>query len=298
MTLPGPCAQDSHRFTPRAISTDDITTGGISPEGESVTAEERRFLHAASGRLVPDNEPLPPAQQAWLQYVRQQVLAYPIPTIEALLHRDRALVESNAGTRTLLEEAFLLLSHLCDTITKAPGTTIDEAIDTLCASEHLQPDVADSPERRDEARCLIFHLLSASTMMFSSKIVTVPTQLYLDDVQCMTLGYTQPLENCDGPLSELLQGFGPLMPTKDHSTDPTEHDSPFSPDSLYVSLLNAKTLTEVGDIHIQWVDNISSHLQFDPESQRLLIFRRPSFCNIHDHRKGMLARYAGHSIGA
>lgn len=57
-------------------------------------------------------------------------------------------------------------------------------------------------------------------------------------------------------------------------------DPVFSADSLYVSLLNAETLTQLGEISFQWIDNISSHLVFDAERRKLLVFRLPSFCNV------------------
>ncbi|KAJ5701173.1 hypothetical protein N7488_008721 [Penicillium malachiteum] len=92
------------------------------------------------------------------------------------------------------------------------------------------------------------------------------------------------------PLCELLQEFGPLLPVKNDPIISTTAASVFFADSLYVSLLNAATLSSLGGIQIEWIENISSHLHFDLEAKKLFIFRLPSFCYVNHHQSVALSR--------
>ena len=48
--------------------------------------------------------------------------------------------------------------------------------------------------------------------------------------------------------------------------------------ALYVSTLNYATLKSISKIQLEWVNDLSSHLEFDPVTRVLSIFRFPSFC--------------------
>jgi hypothetical protein len=48
--------------------------------------------------------------------------------------------------------------------------------------------------------------------------------------------------------------------------------------ALYASSLNYASLKVIGKIHLVWVDDLSSRLDFDSTNQCLSIFRFPSFC--------------------
>ena len=47
---------------------------------------------------------------------------------------------------------------------------------------------------------------------------------------------------------------------------------------LHVASLNYAALNTIGKIHLVWVDNLTSHLEFDAANRRLSIFKFPSFC--------------------
>jgi len=59
--------------------------------------------------------------------------------------------------------------------------------------------------------------------------------------------------------------------------------------SLYASLLNAQTLTRIGNIKIKWITNVSSHLLFDVEKKCLMLFGLPSFCQIYEYDNSTFA---------
>lgn len=102
---------------------------------------------------------------------------------------------------------------------------------------------------------------------------------------------SQAESNANLPICEVIQEFGPLLPMKrDSSIDvPGSVDPVFSKESVYVSLLNAKTLNQIGGIEIVWVDHLSSHLVFDPETMKVFLFRLPSFCDINRFQRSALA---------
>jgi len=49
---------------------------------------------------------------------------------------------------------------------------------------------------------------------------------------------------------------------------------------LYLSSLNLSSLVNVGMVHIEWTDQLGSHLLFDPSLRTLKLFKFPSFCAI------------------
>ena len=54
--------------------------------------------------------------------------------------------------------------------------------------------------------------------------------------------------------------------------------------ALYVSTLNYATLKRISKIRLEWVSDLSSHLDFDSTSRVLYIFRFPSFCALNTLR--------------
>lgn len=53
------------------------------------------------------------------------------------------------------------------------------------------------------------------------------------------------------------------------------------PKLLYLSTLNYTSLKTIGKIRIKWVEDLSSHLEFDPKNRSLSLFRFPSFCALN-----------------
>lgn len=48
--------------------------------------------------------------------------------------------------------------------------------------------------------------------------------------------------------------------------------------ALFLSTLNYSTLKTIGKIRLEWVDNLTDHLHFDPGARTLCVFRFPSLC--------------------
>ncbi len=145
---------------------------------------------------------------------------------------------------------------------------------------------------RAKARSILFTSIAWITMLYPPLPVTdsVCNRLEIDGDQAVCLVTSQPIENCSRPICELMRDFGQLLPTKREEAAPISTDSVFAANSLYVSLLNADTLYKIGGVEIQWVNNISSHLVFDPELKHLMIFSLPSFCEVNRFENTNLAR--------
>ncbi|KAK0657891.1 hypothetical protein B0T16DRAFT_299762, partial [Cercophora newfieldiana] len=52
-------------------------------------------------------------------------------------------------------------------------------------------------------------------------------------------------------------------------------------ETLYSSRLSFFSLHRLSGIHIKWVDTLSSHLDFDPNTKELAMFRFPSICLLY-----------------
>ena len=87
------------------------------------------------------------------------------------------------------------------------------------------------------------------------------------------------LESAQRPIDELLRSFGELLPNKrigtKHSTK--AHGSL----KFHVSNLNISTLKKLAGVKIVWVDTMSAHLDFDPTTATLCIFKAPSYCKLN-----------------
>ncbi|KUJ17162.1 uncharacterized protein LY89DRAFT_734148 [Mollisia scopiformis] len=114
--------------------------------------------------------------------------------------------------------------------------------------------------------------------------------LTVDKTECLCIEDTQPISNANHPVCEVIQSFGPLLPVCRDTVIPNTPDSVFSAESIYVSLLNASTITQIGGIEIEWVSNVSSHLGFDPEIPKLMLFAHPSFCKINEDQSSTFAK--------
>ena len=118
----------------------------------------------------------------------------------------------------------------------------------------------------------------------------IQTRLAIDSTRCPCIFDSQLVSNADRPICEVIQDFGPFLPVRRDSERPGTGDNISSTKLLYVSLLNAKTLDQVGGIEIVWVDHMSSHLVLDLETLKLFMFRLPSFCDVNRYQNSAFAK--------
>ncbi|KAF2759932.1 hypothetical protein EJ05DRAFT_315466 [Pseudovirgaria hyperparasitica] len=183
-----------------------------------------------------------------------------------------------------------MLARLAEHAKANKYCSIDTAVSYLVQRQILA-DVSRSPDTYARACTLVFVSMSWISMLYSpSPTMPVSTTLSLDEQQFVGLNLAAiGLEQGKKPLCEMLRQFGQLLPIQNQSTNQTNWDPAYRPsDTLQVSLLNASTLWRIGRIEIQWVSNISSHLSFDIEKRRLLMFQLPSYCVINRFEKTLL----------
>lgn len=248
-----------------------------SPEVES-------FLTTTSGIHNIQKTALSSYQSTYIAYVKKEIEILPNETFTELLQRD-----DNAPVST--NEVFTFLNEVATCMKNKHHVSIDSIARDLLKNGVLVPGCAEG-DLHARARRLLFTSIAWFTMLYPPLPVTdsVCNQLEIDGDQAACLVTSQPVENCSRPICELMRDFGQLLPTKREETAPVATDSVFTANSLYVSLLNAATLYKIGAVQIQWVNNISSHLVFDPESKHLMIFCLPSFCEVNRFENTSLAR--------
>lgn len=247
-----------------------------------VTPQELKLLEAITGAIVDSAAPLTLHRCSWIAYVRRQSRSYPPTELRDLIFLGQPLDDNSFSPGALSAKCFLMLTSLAGMTAVEPQISIDKAIRLLSDStrQHLRPESSQEP-LINRTRSLVFCCISWITMLYSTSFQPDFHNLHLDHIQCASIVHSQPTLNSENPLCELLQDFGPLLPVRDDQVLGNVSDPVFSADSLYVSLLNAATLRQLGGIQIEWIDNISSHLQFDAELRKLLIFHFPSFWEVH-----------------
>ena len=266
-------------------ATDRISVAGTA---------ERAFLAAVRGvenDLSCAEPDLTIRHQTYIHYVKQRILSLPIGRFDEILSN----VDGSNNTR--LDAIFDLLTNLANCTRQGNNFCIDKAIDHSIESKILSSAVRMSP-LRDQARVIFFNCISWISMLYPPvfQATEIQTRLAVDSTQCACIRDSQLVSNADRPICEVIQDFGPLLPVRRDSEAPFTGDSVFSTELLYVSLLNAKALDQVGGIEIVWVDHISSHLVFDLETLKLFMFRLPSFCDVNRYQNSAFAQWAQSEI--
>jgi hypothetical protein len=168
----------------------------------------------------------------------------------------------------------------------AGDCSIDNIVTRLLNEQLIR---MDDDEALGRARNLVFTIVGWQTMLYRPDMGSYPQgQLCIVDETDGHRGHAyMNLQQDQGasrsPLHEFLMGFGVLLPCRNFSALATDDDKKalatknvVSPDSF-----NAHLLTSVGGFHIKWTDSLACHLEFDPDSNTLYLFRFPTFCAIH-----------------
>lgn len=99
-----------------------------------------------------------------------------------------------------------------------------------------------------------------------------------------------PAEMVTRPLDELLRSFGDLLPRKTRRSVPDDQIDAQEPTIKFeVSHLNMATMKDMANMKIIWVDSLSAHLEFDPATPAVNLFKCPSFCKINQSDDSIFA---------
>lgn len=161
--------------------------------------------------------------------------------------------------------------------------SIDTIITHLLQSNNLR--LTSKSESILLAKQLIFSIIGWQTMLYQTDPTCPLSQLAIRDAMTGHKGQAhmnlqQPHTASKKPLCDLLLMYGLLLPPRNMNTAETsEHKVAFNDmRSASPSTFNASLLTSIAGIDIRWVDSLACHLEFDPHSGTLFLFRYPSFC--------------------
>ena len=180
--------------------------------------------------------------------------------------------------------SFVLLWHEVWKSASTGGTSIDAIVMHLLDKEMI--DTGDDAVNSCQAKTLVFTILGWQTMLFRAEIGScIPTQLGIADE---TNGHRVSAHMClrqsqsatTKHLHEFLLGFGLLLPCRNFSAMSSEDDKATLRElkSVCSSSFNACLLAKIGRININWTDSLACHLELDPSTDTLYLYRYPSFC--------------------
>lgn len=90
------------------------------------------------------------------------------------------------------------------------------------------------------------------------------------------------MDTVSRPIPAIFRQFRRTMVTSQWRQPIGSHGSTVQGSTaLYVSSLNYASLKVIGKVQLAWVDNLTSHLDFDPTNRRLSLFKFPSYCAVN-----------------
>lgn len=177
---------------------------------------------------------------------------------------------------------------MAESIIHNSSITIDGIIGNLLDEGILAPETPT--ENLNRARYFIFILLGYQTTLYAPSpldpVLQMPRQLrIMEDLGCCKythVSLTQDIQACARePLSELLMGFGVLLPSKNLCLDDDQGIRRAFQQQVEVDAktFNAYALHCIAGFKIKWTDALSCHLEFNSTTKEVSIFRFPSFCH-------------------
>jgi hypothetical protein len=168
--------------------------------------------------------------------------------------------------------------------TTVPATSLDDMASHLLRYEPLQYE--NDQDKRLAARSIAFAILGWQTMLYLPDLGACPMQQFaIADIMDGYNGqafmkFKQDHSTVKHSLSEFLLGFGLMLPKENICvSEDAEGCQAFEKvDIVTPQELNAPILQQFAGIDIEWVDVLAPHLEFDKATNKLYMFRNPSFC--------------------
>ncbi|KAH8742844.1 hypothetical protein F5882DRAFT_149033 [Hyaloscypha sp. PMI_1271] len=158
------------------------------------------------------------------------------------------------------------------------GTSIEDIWDAVESSRQVVQPTRTSPSEKSTCLIAVFAILCWGSMMLQPKLV------WANPAASPCLAVEQLQSDHQGLRMDFVQRPIPAIFRNIQRSKATNcWRRPIGVSNgistvLYVSTLNFSSLRTIGKIRLRWVDNISSHLEFDSRNRILSIFRFPSFC--------------------
>ena len=171
---------------------------------------------------------------------------------------------------------------------KEIALSIDVIVEEL-TTHHILYLQDGNIEDLDAARKLIFTIVGWQSMLYQADSGSTPPQYIqladeMDGFQGESrLLLRQPSDACRHCLSDLLLGFGLLLPPENFVfvTGGDALKACSAKKNLEAQQLSAAPLIALAQVEIRWVDSLSCHLELDQHNSILYLFRFPSFCAVN-----------------
>lgn len=177
------------------------------------------------------------------------------------------------------------LAATAELIRQHPGLHLQHLRIELCKQEILAPE----PDQ-DDAEARVTLCLFAALGWITNLYIPSNEPVAITDIQSLSIEQRGgicfkekdiPAELARCSLSEMLRGFGDVLPTKPAIIDADTGDGLAKEGVLHVASLHAGTLTRVGKLKIEWTYTLTSHLCFDSRTETINPFRLPTLCLLH-----------------
>jgi hypothetical protein len=204
---------------------------------------------------------------------------------QELKHDDTQRLEQFAGAFVKIAEYLVTRESI----------TFDEVMTLLC-NDGIMREPSHGSEDHISALYLILCIVGWQTMLFKPRCID-HTHFEIHDEQggyrgdaymCLKLE----VASCTRmPLSEFLMGFGVLLPSKNLclSDDEASREAFQRKVEVNAKHFNAHFLTSIAGVRLKWVDTLACHLEYNPATKELFLFRFPSFflsCPSHSSGAG------------
>lgn len=180
-----------------------------------------------------------------------------------------------------VRQCWPLFDAVCSTIRKLKdeSNSIEDVWNRLCPLTHKGKATDPAKEgARNPGFVAVFSALCWATMTLEPKIHSIDFKGSPSLMVCQ-----QPLE--DGLRMESVRRPIPAVFRQFHRAmlstrwrAPIGDSKANRPTVLEVACLNYASLHRIGKIRLEWVNDLTSHLDFDANKRQLSVFRFPSFC--------------------
>jgi hypothetical protein len=245
-----------------------------------VDENEIRFLGLCSGR---DIDVISKEANAYLLHLKSHTDGKWSGDLDRLFHAEFVL------RNEAFEKAVQLCSEVAELLREHGGISINKIIQRLQLKDVFRkdPDLCEDPI----AQSLVFSSLGWLSLLY------IPSKrAHFNDLR-ITIQSTKSairssvaMEMVSRPLDELIRSFGDILPRKSRRSGSNGHMwTQESTIKFEVSYLNMATMKDMANMKIIWVDSLSAHLEFDPTTPAVSIFKCPSFCKFHQSEDSTLA---------
>ncbi|KAI9684530.1 MAG: hypothetical protein M1822_005618 [Bathelium mastoideum] len=176
-------------------------------------------------------------------------------------------------------------SAVCNAVWKLKyeDSSIEDVWECLKLFPNYRNAVKPSERQLHACHVAIFSVLCWATMTLQPRLSWVNLNSGSPCLMVHQQGSDQPglkMDSVRRPIHAVFRQFHCTMLTnrwKHPVNESTTHGSTV----LHVTSLNFASLSTIGKIRLQWVDNLTSHLDFDATNRCLSIFKFPSFCALN-----------------